>query len=140
MGDSPSATLLWNMTGLYRKWTASCGGVGTLRPQIRATRRRAKGTEALTLGTKERARRAPGPRNDYLGVGDHVMQREICLDGLAEDGYLAPGSEVITLPGAGHWVPLESECLGVLAGVLRGLMGGAVAMLTREMGEMGGLG
>ncbi|KAL4803029.1 Alpha/Beta hydrolase protein [Aspergillus unguis] len=96
-----SAALLWNMTGLYRN--------GVLRGQW--TRPEVEITEPASQA----------PATVIWGLSDHVMESEICLDGLADSGFLAPGSEVITLPRAGHWVPLETECIPVLCDVLQHL-------------------
>ncbi|KAL4904786.1 Alpha/Beta hydrolase protein [Aspergillus multicolor] len=119
------ATLFWNMTGLYRNGVLR--GEWVHSEELKAT------LQAIKPGTKTRKSsfnrthlqgQLQAPATIIWGLDDHVMERQICFDRLAEGGYLAPGSEVITLPRAGHWVPLESECLPVLTGVLQHLVRG----------------
>ncbi|KAJ6017119.1 hypothetical protein N7451_000498 [Penicillium sp. IBT 35674x] len=113
---SPAA-LLWQMTGLYRNgvlrgtWLKSKETLGSMQ-KIRAPLH-----TASPPGAESNQSRLQAPASVIWGIQDHVLMPEICLDGVHK--YLAPRSEVISLPRTGHWVPVETEGVQVIIEVLR---------------------
>ncbi|CAG8234408.1 unnamed protein product [Penicillium salamii] len=113
---SPAA-LLWQMTGLYRNgvlrglWLKSKETLASM-PTNRI-HPHAVGPSSGEINEP----RLQAPATIIWGIKDHVLMPEICLDGIHK--YLAPGSEVISLPRTGHWVPVETESIQVILEVLR---------------------
>lgn len=113
---SPAA-LLWQMTGLYRNgvlrgtWLKSKETLDSM-PETRNHPH----TASLT-GAEGNLARLQVPATVIWGIKDHVLMPEICLDDVHK--YLAPRSEVISLPRTGHWVPIETESIQVILEVLR---------------------
>ncbi|KAJ5652434.1 hypothetical protein N7507_009860 [Penicillium longicatenatum] len=113
---SPAA-LLWQMTGLYRNgvlrgtWLKSKETLGSI-PETRTLPH-----TASPPGAESNQSRLQAPATVIWGIQDHVLMPEICLDSVHK--YLAPGSEVISLPRTGHWVPVETESAQVIIEVLR---------------------
>jgi pimeloyl-ACP methyl ester carboxylesterase len=108
---SPAA-LLWQMTGLYRN--------GVLRGRWLKSKETLASIPKTSIhppGAENNESRLQAPATVVWGNKDHVLMPEICLHGLHK--FLAPGSEVFSLPRTGHWVPVETESIQVILEVLR---------------------
>ncbi|KAJ5564290.1 hypothetical protein N7513_000532 [Penicillium frequentans] len=113
---SPAA-LLWQMTGLYRNGVLRGTWLKSTETLESMTETRINPHAASPAGAESNQSRLQAPATVIWGIKDHVLMPEICLDDV--HNYLAPGSEVISLPRTGHWVPVETESIQVILEVIR---------------------
>lgn len=70
------------------------------------------------------------PTTMILGKRDPAFERRLALDGLPD--YLTKGSQVLSLDGAGHWLPHEEFGSKVLEDCAKWALGGEVAPLKSQ--------
>ncbi|KAJ5084592.1 hypothetical protein NUU61_009171 [Penicillium alfredii] len=58
----------------------------------------------------------------FWGQKDIALNRQICLDGMAD--YLVPNSQVVLLPRSGHWTPVEEASRAAWEKAIQWAIGG----------------
>jgi pimeloyl-ACP methyl ester carboxylesterase len=122
----------WHKTAYYRDgvgfdpWVKSLEAITDLyniesdmsSPGSAHRRRSSSASSALFTEHFKGSLRAP--TTVVWGEADIALSRPICIDGIGD--YLAKGSEVILLPRAGHWTPVEKESRAILAKIVKSLI------------------
>jgi hypothetical protein len=100
--------------GFYRDGTGS----GKWEKSVQVLADLANSSTQSTLDLGQRPKGAfQGPVTFVWGEKDFACTDAIALEGVGE--FLTPGSQVVKLPGSGHWTPIEPEACGVFIEVVQ---------------------
>jgi hypothetical protein len=83
-------------------------------------RKRRTSSASSTLFSDLCAGSLKAPATIIWGKQDHACHLPICLDGVGD--YLARDSQVLMLPGTGHWTPIEKDSRETVRVVLERLV------------------